>query len=237
MQKGGKHPGYESLMTELGSGWTGQVTDTPRPATASGDAEYYAIIWRSSTLRPCAGWSGLRYFVDNDGGPSGKGPDNFSREPAFGCYAYGPADKPAKGDFILAAYHATFQGGAKSPQIDAEVKHLTEVFAAMQAAWPEEKDHIIVGDFNCTPPQIATLLPNIQDRTTGSGSTLNNSGKITANLYDHVLVRDGQATAEMQGNATVLDVRPVAGSPSAYFSTMSDHLPIVVVLKASKDDD
>ena len=93
-------------MKELGPGWTGQVTDTPRPATASGDAEYYAIIWRSSTLRPCAGWSGLRYFVDNDGGPSGKGPDNFSREPAFGCYAYGPADKPAKGDFILAAYPA-----------------------------------------------------------------------------------------------------------------------------------
>jgi endonuclease/exonuclease/phosphatase family metal-dependent hydrolase len=107
----------------------------------------------------------------------------------------------------------------------------------MQAAWPEEKDHIIVGDFNCTPPQIATLLPNFQDRTTGSGSTLNHSGDVTANLYDHVLVRDGQATAEMQGNATVLDVRPVAGSPSAYFSTMSDHLPIVVVLKASKDDD
>jgi hypothetical protein len=46
-----------------------------------------------------------------------------------------------------------------------------------------------------------------------------------------------QATAEMQGNATVLDARQVVGSPSAHFSTMSDHLPIVVVLKASKDDD
>jgi hypothetical protein len=41
----------------------------------------------------------------------------------------------------------------------------------------------------------------------------------------------------MQGNATVLDVRSVAGSQTEYFSTMSDHLPIVVVLKASEDDD
>lgn len=233
MQKGGEHPGYEALMNALGAAWTGQVTDTPRPATASGDAEYYAIIWRASTLRPCAGWDGLRHFVDNDGGKDGKGDDLFVREPAFGCYAFGPAEKPA-GDFILAAYHATFQGNAK---IDAEVGHLGDVFAAMQAAWPEEKDHIIVGDFNRVPSQVAKLLPKFADRTTGSGSTLNGSGNITANLYDHIIVRDPAATAEMQGNATVLDVRSVAGSQTEYFSTMSDHLPIVVVMKAEKDDD
>ncbi|HJX53330.1 MAG TPA: hypothetical protein VJ801_11235 [Polyangia bacterium] len=70
--------------------------------------------------------------------------------------------------------------------------------AAMQAAWPEDKDRIMVGDFNCTPPPIATSLPHFYDRSTGSGSTLNRAGEVVANLYDHVLVRDGQATAEMQ---------------------------------------
>jgi hypothetical protein len=79
--------------------------------------------------------------------------------------------------------------------------------------------------FSMLPSQIAKLLPNFADRTTGSGSTLNGSGNITANLYDHIIVRDPAATAEIQGNAKVLDVRSVAGSQTEYFSTMSDHLP------------
>jgi hypothetical protein len=33
MQKGGTHPGYDSLMSALGTGWTGVVTDEPRPNT------------------------------------------------------------------------------------------------------------------------------------------------------------------------------------------------------------
>jgi len=39
MQKGGEHPGYEALMNALGVAWTGQETDTARPATVSSDAQ------------------------------------------------------------------------------------------------------------------------------------------------------------------------------------------------------
>ena len=234
MQKGGGHPGYDSLMAQLGGTWTGQVTATPRPATSSGNAEFYAVIWRtSSSVRPCAGWTALRFHVDNDGGPSGSGPDRFSREPAFGCYEFGPVGAPVA-DFILAAYHATFQSTAET---SAEVGHLGNVFASMQAARPGERDQIIVGDFNRTPPQVASLLPSFADRTDGAGSTLNSAGAVTANLYDHVLVRDAASTSEMQGNARVLDVRSVASSPAAFYKTVSDHLPIVVTMQATADDD
>jgi endonuclease/exonuclease/phosphatase family metal-dependent hydrolase len=66
---------------------------------------------------------------------------------------------------------------------------------------------------------------------------LNGSGEISGNLYDHILVRDENATKEMQGNAQVLDIRSNASSPSVFFSTISDHLPIVVELRAHMDDD
>ena len=218
---------------ELGPGWTGQVTDRPRPATTSGNSEFYAIIWRKSEVRACSGWTGLRYQEDNDGGPNGIGPDNFAREPAYGWYEYGPAGAPA-GDFLLAAYHATFHGDAA---IKAEVAHLGDVFASMQSARPGEKDLMIVGDFNRLSSQLTTRLPAFADKTQGSGSTLNSSGKITNNLYDHVVVFDSAATKEMQGSAVVLDVRSAESSPSKFYAAVSDHLPIMVVLKSAKDDD
>jgi endonuclease/exonuclease/phosphatase family metal-dependent hydrolase len=233
MQRNGGHPGYDELMSKLGSGWTGQIAESPRPATTSGNSEFYAIIWRTSAVRACSGWAGLRYQKDNDGGQNGTGPDNFVRESAFGCYEYGPVGTPA-GDFLLAGYHATFQGDAA---IKAEVGRLGDVSASMQAARPGEKDLMIVGDFNRVPSQIATLLPSFADRTSGSGSTLNTGGDITANLYDHIMVRDQAATTEMRGDAVVLDVRSMASSPSAFYTTVSDHLPIVVELKSSADDD
>lgn len=235
MQKGGGHPGYDDLMAKLGSAWSGQVTDTSRPATSSGSSEFYAIVWRSSTLRPCAGWDGLRYFVDNDGSSSGQGPDNFAREPAYGCYEYGPASAPA-GDLLMAAFHASFNNGDDAI-INAEVKHLKDVFASMQAARPGEKDLMITGDFNRVPSEIASLLPEFADRTEGTASTLNNTGNLSANLYDHVIVYDPVATTEIQGNAKVLDVRNVAASPLEFYRTVSDHLPIMVVFQSAKDDD
>ena len=50
MQKQHAHPGYDVLMQALGEGWGGLVTDTPRPNTGSGNAEYYAIAYRQSEV-------------------------------------------------------------------------------------------------------------------------------------------------------------------------------------------
>ena len=67
MQKGGGHPGYDSLISQLGSTWAGMVTSEPRPNTNAGHAEFYAVVFRASRVSPCTGWSGLVYHDDNDG--------------------------------------------------------------------------------------------------------------------------------------------------------------------------
>jgi hypothetical protein len=40
MQKGGDHPGYDDLMQALGAEWAGTITDSPRPNTNAGDADF-----------------------------------------------------------------------------------------------------------------------------------------------------------------------------------------------------
>ncbi|MGC1955812.1 MAG: SH3 domain-containing protein [Gammaproteobacteria bacterium] len=236
MQKQHVHPGYDALMQALGDGWDGLVTDTPRPNTGSGNAEYYAIAYRNSQVRPCTDWAGgLRYYPDNPGSGSAAGPDRFVREPAFACFEAGFGAGSPRVDFLLAAYHATWADGNED-EIVAEVSNLNGVFAAMAAARPEEKDLLIVGDFNLLPAILQdTVLA--ADRTEGTGSTLNSQGGRTANLYDHLLVHDEMVTSELEGNAVVLDRIGLAATAELFYQTVSDHLPIVVRLRSAGPDD
>ena len=150
MQKAGGHPGYDALLTALGSGWLGMVTADPRPNTNAGHAEFYAILYRPNLVGPCADWSGLVYYSDNDGGGTMAIVDQFSREPAFGCLAVTASNGSVTFDFMLAAYHARWAEG-DIEDISEEVSHLDEVFAAMAAAQPGEDD-LIVFDFFISKP-------------------------------------------------------------------------------------
>jgi hypothetical protein len=235
MQKSGGHPGYDALLKQLGDSWGGQLTASPRPKTGSGSSEFYAILYRRQAARPCSGWTELRYQRDNDGGPEGDGADHFAREPAFGCFEAIPAGGAVGFDFLLAAYHATWSEG-KTAEIQKEVAHIGEVFEAMAKARPGEKDLFVVGDFNLVPAKLAEVV-KARDRTTGEGSTLNNKGERSENLYDHLLVWDETASAEITGDAVVLDLRALAGDGKAFFQTVSDHLPIVFGVMASGPDD
>ncbi len=235
MQKGGAHPGYDALLSRLGSDWAGVISAIPRPNTSSGNSEFYAILYRPNLVKTCDGWTELRYLTDNDGGPSGTGPDIFSREPAFGCFAVKLANGATGFDFTLAAYHARWADG-DAAEIQDEVRHVTEVFTAMGRARPGENDRILVGDFNLTTPDLeATLGPQVE--TLGSGSTLNTLGERTANLYDHLLLFDRAATQEMVGSPEITDVREVAASPKVFYTTVSDHLPLRAQFRSGPDDD
>jgi hypothetical protein len=235
MQKQQSHPGYDSLLSALGPGWSGMITDTPRPNTNGSNSEFYAILYRIPVIRPCSGWKSLVYHKDNDGGPNGTGPDYFSREPAFGCFEAPIKNNQVGFDFLLAGYHARWEGGDTNATI-AEVGHLKEVFQSMAQAKPGEKDLLIAGDFNLVPSQLKAIFPK-GDQTSGTGSTLNSKGDRTNNLYDHLLIYDTTATSEMIGNAEVLDVRGKVSSNVAFFKTVSDHLPIVVQMRSSGLDD
>jgi hypothetical protein len=87
------------------------VTSRPRPNTSSGNSEFYAVVYRTERISPCAGWTALQYVADHDGGPAGSGTDIFAREPAFGCFAARLANGTTGFDFMLAAFHARWEGG------------------------------------------------------------------------------------------------------------------------------
>lgn len=235
MQKGQGHPGYDALLQELGGSWAGVISETPRPNTTAGDAEFYAILYRPSAVRPCPDGPTLQYFPDNDGSPHGAGPDQFVREPAFACFETISAGGAKGWDFILAAYHATWADGEEDV-IVKEADQLAQVFAAMKLARPDEADLFIAGDFNLMPEVLKEHSP-AADKTTGTGSTLNSSGARTANLYDHLLVLDGHATSELVMPAQVLDVRKKASTNKAFYKTASDHLPIVGRFFRTRSDD
>ncbi|MCS4504291.1 endonuclease/exonuclease/phosphatase family protein [Arhodomonas aquaeolei] len=236
MQKGGGHPGYDNLLAALGSGWGGLVTNTPRPNTGAGYAEYYAVLFRNTAVRPCDDATGLIYFEDNDGSPDGRGPDRFSREPAYTCMqVLSPSGEPTW-DLMLAAYHATWSDG-RDDLISSEVDVLDDVFRAMRALRANEQDLLIAGDFNLVPDELRGLV-NATDATTGRGSTLNKDGERTLNLYDHILVWDRNETDELVVPAYVVDVRRRAANADTFELTVSDHLPVVGhFLRVRADDD
>jgi len=227
----GGHPGYDRLLVELGPGWDGFVTDGQRPDVEETYAEYYAVLWRRALVRPCAGWTGLVYHAD--------AANVFSREPAFACLEAGFGMDGVAGtvgfDFVLAAYHAIWAGG-DTVVTAAEVDHLDEVLAAMAAACPGEGDVLIAGDFNLEAGPIEAVV-DATVLTEGGGSTLSDTGSISLNLIDHVLVQDPAATGESAGPATILDVRAMAGSNAAYRDTASNHLPVQALFTVSEDDD
>lgn len=233
MQKGGTHPGYDALLDALGRSWSGLVTDRPRPNTTSGNSEFYAVVWRASALDTCEGWDDLRYVTDDDGAIVGADMDFFSREPAYACFAL--VTPAGEVDFLLGAYHAIW-GDGKEATIAAEVEHLDSAVDEMMTPLPGERDALLLGDFNIAPARLAELS-TLTDWTEGTGSTLNSTGARTQNLYDHLLVWDPSATPELGPQAEVLDVRHWAASDEAFFDTVSDHLPIRVVLTPSSPDD
>lgn len=227
MQKAGGHPGYDSLIVALGQGWNGIVTSAPRPNTGSGSAEFYAILFRPQRVELCDGWTDLRYAPDDD--------DVFSREPAFACFVTFTGNGSSGFDFLLAAYHARWADG-DTVEIQDEVRHLEDVFSAMAAARPGERDLLIAGDFNLVPIDLQETVSR-PISTEGTGSTLNSTGAVTSNVYDHLLVFDVTATHEQLEPARVLDVRHVAATNRAFFQTVSDHLPIVARFRIIPDDD
>jgi hypothetical protein len=235
MQRSGGRPGYDTLLQRLGTGWAGMVTARPRPNTSSGNSEFYAVLYRTQRVRPCDGWTALQYIADNDGSSAGTGADIFVREPAFGCFAAVLPNGTTGFDFMLAAYHARWDGG-NTTAIRNEVGNIPKVFEAMRQARAGERDHIIVGDFNLVPSNMQAALgyPVI---TAGTGSTLNTAGERTTNLYDHLLIGDQAVTSELQSNPEILDVRDVATTRPVFYRTVSDHLPIRARFRSGPDDD
>jgi len=113
---------------------------------------------------------------------------------------------------------------------------LDGVFSAMEQVIPGERDIFIAGDFNLVPANLSQAV-SVRISTIGTGSTLNAQGNLTNNVYDHFLVLDENATSELIGDPAIIDVRTSANNNKIFFDTVSDHLPVLVRLRASGPDD
>jgi hypothetical protein len=69
------------------------------------------------------GCSIIKHFTDNDGLPRSRGPDRFSREPAYGCFQ-AIAGGGLGFDFLLGVYHATWEKGdlGALPELKAKAR-------------------------------------------------------------------------------------------------------------------
>lgn len=231
MQKKGAAGGYTELRTKLGPGWTGLITKTPRPNSSSGNSEFYAVVYRFGALETCKGFSELVYAADGEG----EMPDRFIREPAFGCFRLrGPA---GDFDFLLGAFHAkAHRSPAEQGRTEAEVASLAGAATSIKKLRPGENDVLIVGDFNLTPTELARVS-SLTPLQRGHGSTLNDRGGRSANLFDGVLVESPALSPEVALAAEVLDVRKYASSARVFAQTVSDHLPVQVLLTVRSPDD
>jgi hypothetical protein len=217
-----------ALPLALGAAWDWLVAPDSPTSPADSAHERYVIAYRRSVLRPCAGWHGLRVHEQRDGA-------RFLRPPAFGCFQAPAGDAPPSFDFLLAVYRADWGDGDLSAVVE-EVRQLDTAVADMFVTRPGERDLLVAGDFNLATDDVRGAN-KIAVVTRGDGSTLNIRGERTDDLYDHILIADPSATREMLTLAEALDVRPRAGSNAEFLRLVSDHLPVVIRLRALGPDD
>lgn len=226
-QSGTNTGGYDSLLNALGRRyWDGVITSDPVPNPPTSSSEYYAFVFRKSAASTCPN-SKVTKLADPE--------DVFIREPAFACFKL----KSQPRELVVASYHALFGAPADRRR---EVSFLDDdldrngkpddLFEAMKKSRPGgDPDVLLLGDFNLGAKELATALPNYIDLTNGNGSTINLSDQVTANQYDHAVVpKDSRLLTKTQP-AVTLDVRPQSNNGGKFHSTVSDHLPIRLVLR------
>jgi len=223
---GGTANGYDELLAKMGTRyWGGVITDHAVPAPQTSNSERYAFIYRKSAVSLCDGWDGVRFMKDDE--------NVFIREPAWACFKL----KSSATELVLAGYHALFGSPVERKRevgfLDDDIDRNgtpDDLFEAMKASRPGTPDVMLIGDFNLKPNELAVVLPRYVDLTAGVGSTLNQSNDVTDNQYDHALVPAGSRLLGGTEPADTLDVRSVVPG-NKFYQTVSDHLPIRVILK------
>ena len=209
--------GVDDLLAKL-PGWKAAVSER---AVGSADyAEYYAVVYRESAVKLD------RAFLTEDAD------DRFAREPFVTCF------DAAKFDFCVVSIHVTY--GKRVGPRDAEIRELGALVTSLRAGG-DEKDWVIVGDFN--RPGSARSWRALHDQgwvfAFGDGKTPTSLGKAKyGNPYDHILV-DRSVTGEWLGEAARVDiVKDVCRRRFAWCAKhVSDHAPVVARFATAGPDD
>jgi endonuclease/exonuclease/phosphatase family metal-dependent hydrolase len=182
--------------------------------------EAYAYIYNTQTVQFIQGSD----YVYNDNN------DVFEREPYIATFKIGNFD------FTLAGIHT------KPEDAYNEIGNLTTVISSIQTAKPNEKDIIVMGDFNADgsyyneddtsnplkAPQYNWIITNNIDTTVK-----------TDNTYDRIIILDTTLNHEYDaGTAQAFHFDQAYGlNNQTFFEEISDHYPVFAQYKTNLQDD
>ena len=182
--------------------------------------EAYAYIYNTQTVQFVQGSD----YVYNDNN------DVFEREPYIATFKIGNFD------FTLAGIHT------KPEDAYNEIGNLTTVISSIQTAKPNEKDIIVMGDFNADgsyyneddtsnplkAPQYNWIITNNKDTTVK-----------TDNTYDRIIILDTTLNHEYDaGTAQAFHFDQAYGlNNQTFVEEISDHYPVFAQYKTNLQDD
>ena len=182
--------------------------------------EAYAYIYNTQAVQFV---QGSDYVYDDNN-------DVFEREPYIATFKIGNFD------FTLAGIHT------KPEDAYNEIGNLTTVISSIQTAKPNEKDIIVMGDFNANgsyyneddtsnplkAPQYNWIITNNIDTTVK-----------TDNTYDRIIILDTTLNHEYDaGTAQAFHFDQAYGlNNQTFFEEISDHYPVFAQYKTNLQDD
>jgi endonuclease/exonuclease/phosphatase family metal-dependent hydrolase len=206
----------ENMLSTMGRDYDFQVSDE----IGRGVKERYAFLYDQAKV---AVVKQGQVFPD-------KG-DYFIREPYFATFRSGNFD------FTLIAVHIIW--GDKVSERRAEIQKLAEVYENIKNSDPNEKDIILVGDFNREPNDDKAFsgLRNIPSMTNLFNLPLK-SIIFDTNLYDNIWFQ-ADNLKEFTGYKGIdkFDEIQFANNDKKASLAISDHRPVWAVFDTRKDDD
>lgn len=204
----------EALEDITGDQWDYIISS--RSAGRSTYKEYFGFIWHSDKV---ALLEDLGFYPEKA--------DEFEREP------YGAEFRIGDMDLTMVLNHIVY--GDSISERRAEVQELAEVYAYFQDLNGDEDDVIIAGDFNLPyDPAYFTLTGTDSIINAIAPSTLTTIGDSgLSSSYDNMFFST-EFTAEF-GSSGVLDY--TMNNYTLLNTTVSDHLPVYMILDATVDDD
>jgi endonuclease/exonuclease/phosphatase family metal-dependent hydrolase len=206
----------EDMLATMGKSYDYQISDeVGRQAK-----ERYAFLYDVSKIR-----------LEIPGQVFSDPKDHFIRNPYFATFRSGNFN------FTVIVTHILY--GDKVSDRRAEIKHLAEVYEKVKQGNPEEKDVILVGDFNREPTDNEAFSPL---RSIPSMTNLFNPPQksviFDSNLYDNIWFQSKYVKAYTGvSGIDKFDETDFANNDKVASLAVSDHRPVWAVFDTNLDGD
>lgn len=241
-----------AIVNLLGSNWSHSISSEAN-GTVTGQPhtfEFSAFLWRNDKLELIPNSSKL---WDEDNNPITGLTDQerqFDREPYIASFR----TIDGNFDFTVITFHAASPG---RPYRRDEIRRLALVYKAIQSADTLQHDVLLCGDFN-TPvnkaewDEVRSISTMTHILTEDNKTTLRNNGELSNNQYDTFWFQANSTNEDVvSGNVVeawnidlIFDpsqctdiTDEVNQSRCRYKKSVSDHLPVQIILRTNQDSD